>query len=83
MKIYQITQKMGIFIQIHQRMLSNVYWCKIEIVLNELKWRLWLCYLVDSDTAIKNNQIDIGSILNQYHTVIYLLEVITINNLIW
>ena len=70
--ISNYTKKWGYSYKFIKECSSNVYWCKIEIVLNELlngdyDYVIWL----DSDTAIKNNQIDIGSILNQYHSDIF------------
>ena len=52
---------------------NNVYWCKIDIVLNELikniyDYIIWL----DSDTVIKNFDIDIGNILNMYSSDIFI-----------
>jgi hypothetical protein len=46
---------------------KNVYWCKLYILLNELKtnnydYVMWL----DSDTAIKNHNINLNDILNSY-----------------
>ncbi len=51
---------------------KNVYWCKIYMVLDELKkniydYVIWL----DSDTIIKNFNIDIGTILNSYSSDIF------------
>lgn len=50
----------------------NVYWCKIQLVLEELltnnyDYVIWL----DSDTVIKNMDIDIGEILNKYNSDIF------------
>lgn len=51
---------------------DNVYWCKIFLVLNELlknkyDYVVWL----DSDTIIKNFDIDIGNIFNLYSSDIF------------
>lgn len=50
----------------------NVYWCKIQLVLEELlnnvyDYVIWL----DSDTIIKNSDIDIGLVLNKYNSDIF------------
>lgn len=50
----------------------NVYWCKIQIVIDELKtnkydYVVWL----DSDSAIKNPTIDINDIINKYSSDIF------------
>ena len=52
---------------------ENTYWCKIYIVLYLLKqnvfdYVVWL----DSDTIIKNFDVDIGKILNKYSSDIYI-----------
>jgi hypothetical protein len=52
---------------------DNVYWCKIILVLDELKtnkydYVVWL----DSDTKIMNKDIDIGDILQQYNSDIFI-----------
>lgn len=52
---------------------DNVYWCKIFMVLDELKknkydYVVWL----DSDTVIKNFDIDISNILNNYSSDIFI-----------
>lgn len=51
---------------------KNVYWCKIHIVLKELQtnqydYVVWL----DSDTVIKNSNIDIGNIFNMFSSDIF------------
>lgn len=51
---------------------KNVYWCKIHFVLDALKtnkynYVVWL----DSDTVIKNFNIDIGDILNMFSSDIF------------
>lgn len=50
----------------------NVYWCKIQFVLDELlsnnyDYVIWL----DSDTIIKDSTIDIGDVLNRYSSDIF------------
>lgn len=52
---------------------SNVYWCKIFMVLKELQTNnydfvMWM----DSDTIINNFTIDIGEILNNFSSDIYI-----------
>lgn len=52
---------------------ENVYWCKIYMVLDALKsnkydYVIWM----DSDTIIKNFDIDIGNILNKYSSDIFI-----------
>ena len=51
---------------------KNVYWCKIHLVLealesNQYDYVVWL----DSDTVIKNFNIDIGDILNMFSSDIF------------
>ena len=52
---------------------ENVYWCKIYMVLDALKKNIY-DYVVwmDSDTVIKNFNIDIGNILNSYSSDIFI-----------
>ena len=52
---------------------DNTYWCKMFMVLHELKknkydYVIWL----DSDTVIKNFDIDIGDIFNKYSSDIFI-----------
>lgn len=52
---------------------KNVYWCKIHMMLDELEnyvydYVIWL----DSDTIIKQMDIDIGDVLNEYNSDIYI-----------
>lgn len=52
---------------------KNIYWCKIHMVLDALKsnnydYVVWM----DSDTVIKNFNIDIGDILNSYSSDIFI-----------
>lgn len=52
---------------------KNVYWCKIYLVLqylneNRYDYIIWL----DSDTIIKNSNIDIGDIFNKYSSDIFI-----------
>ena len=51
----------------------NVYWCKIYLVLqllntNKYDYIMWL----DSDTIIKNPNIELNSIINNYHSDIFI-----------
>jgi len=51
----------------YNRCNENVYWCKIYMVLDALKKNLYDYVIwLDSDTIIKNFNIDIGNILNRF-----------------
>ena len=52
---------------------ENVYWCKIYMVLDALKKNSYdyVCWL-DSDTIIKNFDIDIGNIINMFTSDIFI-----------
>ena len=57
----------------YNRCNDNVYWCKIFMVLDALKknkydYVIWL----DSDTVIKNFDIDIGNIFNKFSSDIFI-----------
>lgn len=57
----------------YNRCNDNVYWCKIFMVLDALKknkydYVIWL----DSDTVIKNFDIDIGEIFNKFSSDIFI-----------
>ena len=57
----------------YNRCNQNVYWCKIFMVLEALEkniydYVIWL----DSDTIIKNFDIDIGNILNMFSSDIFI-----------
>jgi hypothetical protein len=57
----------------HNECLNNVYWCKIHFVLDALKTNKYnYVVLLDSDTIIKNFNIDIGNILNMYSSDIFI-----------
>lgn len=52
---------------------ENVYWCKIYMVLNALKTNLYDYVIwMDSDTIIKNSNIDIGKILCMFSSDIFI-----------
>ena len=57
----------------YNRCIENVYWCKIYMVLNALLSNNYdyVCWL-DSDTIIKNFNIDIGNIFNKYSSDVFI-----------
>lgn len=70
--ITKYVQKFGYEYKFYSECDKNVYWCKIHIVLKELKtnkydYVVWL----DSDTVIKNSNIDIGNIFNMFSSDIF------------
>lgn len=70
--LHEYAEKWGYEYKFYNVCNQNVYWCKIYIVLDALKsdnydYVIWL----DSDTYIKNLNIDIGNILNSYSSDIF------------
>lgn len=71
--IKKYTEKYDYEYKFYNRCNDNVYWCKIFMVLDALKknkydYVIWL----DSDTIIKNFDIDIGDILNKFSSDIFI-----------
>lgn len=67
------TEKYGYEYKFYNRCNDNVYWCKIFMVLDALKknkydYVIWL----DSDTVIKNFDIDIGDVFNKFSSDIFI-----------
>lgn len=71
--IKKYTEKYDYEYKFYNKCNDNVYWCKIFMVLdaikkNEYDYVIWL----DSDTVIKNFDIDIGNILNKFSSDIFI-----------
>lgn len=71
--IKKYTDKYDYEYKFYNRCNDNVYWCKIFMVLDALKknkydYVIWL----DSDTIIKNFDIDIGNVLNKFSSDIFI-----------
>lgn len=72
--IQKYVEKYGYNYKFYNRCDKNTYWCKIYMLLDELTsvanydYVIWL----DSDTVIKNFDIDLGKILNMYQSDIFL-----------
>jgi hypothetical protein len=71
--IKKYTEHYGYEYKYYNRCNDNVYWCKIFMVLdalnkNEYDYVIWL----DSDTVIKNFNIDIGEIFNRFSSDIFI-----------
>lgn len=72
--IQKYVEKYGYNYKFYNRCDKNTYWCKIYMLLDELEsvakydYVIWL----DSDTIIKNFNIDIGKVLNMYQSDIFL-----------
>lgn len=70
--LHTYTTKYGYVYKFLTKCDYNVYWCKIQFVLDELltnnyDYVIWL----DSDTIVKDSTIDIGEILNRYSSDIF------------
>lgn len=73
MNISQYVQRWNYVYKFFSKCNHNVYWCKIHLLLNELRnnecdYVIWL----DSDTVIKKPLIDINTILNSYSSDIFI-----------
>lgn len=71
--INEYVQKFGYEYKYLNHCDKNVYWCKIHLVLDALKtnkydYVIWM----DSDTVIKNFNIDIGDIFNMFSSDIFI-----------
>lgn len=71
--INKYVEKYGYEYKYYNRCNQNVYWCKIYMVLealqkNKYDYVIWL----DSDTIIKNFDIDIGNIFNLFSSDIFI-----------
>jgi hypothetical protein len=71
--INKYTEKYGYEYKYYNICNENVYWCKIYMVLdallkNDYDYVIWM----DSDTVIKNFNIDIGEILNMFSSDIFI-----------
>ena len=71
--INKYVEKYGYEYKFYNRCNQNVYWCKIFMVLEALQkniydYVIWL----DSDTIIKNFDIDIGEVLNMFSSDIFI-----------
>jgi hypothetical protein len=71
--INKYVEKYGYEYKYYNRCNQNVYWCKIFMVLEALKKNIY-DYVVwlDSDTIIKNFDIDIGNVLNMFSSDIFI-----------
>ena len=71
--INKYVEKYGYEYKFYNRCNDNVYWCKIFMVLDSIKKNNW-DYVVwlDSDTVIKNFNIDFGKILNKFSSDIFI-----------
>ena len=67
------TKKWGYEYKFYNNCNENVYWCKIYMVLDALNKNIY-DYVVwmDSDTVIKNFDIDIGNVLNRFSSDIFI-----------
>lgn len=71
----QYTKKWNHSYKFYNECLHNVYWCKIQLVLSELEnpdndydYIIWM----DSDTIIKNININLSDILNKFSSDIFI-----------
>ncbi len=71
--ISKYVEQYGYEYKFYNRCNDNVYWCKIFMVLDSIKKNNW-DYVVwlDSDTIIKNFNIDFGKILNKFSSDIFI-----------
>jgi len=71
--ILKYTQKYNYEYKYYEKCDKNTYWCKIYLLLKNLNNNLY-DYIVwlDSDTIIKNFDIDLGNILNMYSSDIFI-----------
>jgi hypothetical protein len=70
--LYNYSKKWGYDYKFYDSCSNNVYWCKIHMVLDELKngkydYVMWM----DSDTYIFNTNINLSEILNSYSSDIF------------
>lgn len=71
--INEYVEKWGYEYKFYNSCDKNEYWCKIFLVLDDLQtnnydYVMWM----DSDTIINNFEIDLGNILNNYNSDIYI-----------
>lgn len=71
--ILEYVKKYNYEYNFYTKCVNNVYWCKINMVLDALKtnkydYVMWM----DSDTVIKNFDINIGDILNNYSSDVFI-----------
>jgi len=69
----EYSKKWNIDYKFYNKCEKNIYWCKIYLILDALKsnkydFVMWL----DSDTYIKNMNINLSDILNQYNSDIFI-----------
>lgn len=70
--VQKYCKKWGYEYKFYDKCNYNIYWCKIYMVLDALKSNNWDYVMwLDSDTIIKDFDLDLGNVLNNYSSDIF------------